>query len=316
MGLVETYREVKKSIVALVPRYVHIASPEEKAKLVPPIFGTGFIVGDGLIATNDHVIQKINELPQPPETPKDPLPVAAMLFYEIPERGIAHVPLEVLGAFIIKGIKVEGTYYGPARPDLGFLHVKAKGLPAIPINPDATMLQEGVDVATAGFPMGTDLLKAPGWEHQFTPTLQSGIISAILPFPCATPHAFMINIMVQGGASGSPVFLPGDPAVIGILNAGLIDFRRTETNQFYEVPTNISYVVPGHLLAHVLEKIKNDPNFVLPPDTKSLQDILDTAEFVVSNDKRHDKPTARPLIVGYGVEGEVIEEPPPGVQEW
>ena len=77
----------------------------------------------------------------------------------------------------------------PAGPDLAFVPVKARGLPAVALDgPEA--IDEGTEVATAGFPMGTDALMAPGWIHQVTPTLQRGIISAVLPFPCPTPHAY------------------------------------------------------------------------------------------------------------------------------
>lgn len=282
MDLVETYRRVKKSIVGVIPRHVPVKSPEEKFKFTPPIFGTGVIVEDGVIATNDHVIREIARLPKPPDSPEDQLPVAVILFHEIPGKGVAQVPLEVRGIVVVRDIEIEGAYYGPSRLDIGFLHVKAKGLPTLPINPDARVLQEGTEIATAGFPMGTQLLRAPGWDHQFVPTLQRGIISAILPFPCASPHAFMVNVMVQGGASGSPVFLTNDPAVIGILYGSLIDSKKTKENELYEVPTNISYVVPGHFLAHVVEKIRKDPNVKLLPDTKSLQEILDAAKFVTN----------------------------------
>src|SRR5260370_8790405 len=90
-------------------------------------------------------------------------------------------------------------------------------------------------------------LTAPGWIHQVTPTLQRGIISAVLPFTCTTPHAYAINVMVQGGASGSPVFLSESGEVIGVLYAGLNDPRVTLlTPDLYTVPTNIRYVVPSH----------------------------------------------------------------------
>jgi hypothetical protein len=47
------------------------------------------------------------------------------------------------------------------------------------------------------------------------PPLQAGIISATLPFPGTRPHGYLINVMIQGGASGSPVFLSDSGTVIG-----------------------------------------------------------------------------------------------------
>ena len=63
--------------------------------------------------------------------------------------------------------------------------------------------------------------------HQFGPFLQKGIISAILPTRCDSPHAFVINLASMGGASGSPVFLAESGHVIGLVNSGLVEPRPT-----------------------------------------------------------------------------------------
>jgi hypothetical protein len=82
------------------------------------------------------------------------------------------IPLEILGAIGLRQVIPPGAaYYGPPQgPDLAFIHVKATGLPAVRLH-DLRGIEEGVEVATAGFPMGTDALTAPGWVHQMTPTL-------------------------------------------------------------------------------------------------------------------------------------------------
>lgn len=187
-----------------------------------------------------------------------------------------NIPLEVIGAFKIGKYKPGQTYYGPKIPDIGFLHVKAKGLPALKINDNRKILCEGLEIATAGFPMGTDALRAPGWLHQITPTLQKGIVSAVLPFRCASAHGFSINIMTQGGASGSPVFLPETGEVIGVLYGGLNDYSLTKNKDIYAMPTNISYVVPSHFISKSLALIIEDPRFTLPPNIKTLQEMLDS----------------------------------------
>jgi len=70
----------------------------------------------------------------------------------------------------------------------------------------------GREIGTAGFPMGTDALVffAEGESlprlRQVSTTLRRGIIASLLPYDFPNPHGFTIDVMTQGGASGSPVF--------------------------------------------------------------------------------------------------------------
>lgn len=172
------------------------------------------------------------------------------------------------------------AYYGPRKgPDLAFVQVKARGLPSVQID-TRSVIDEGTEIATAGFPMGTDALMAPGWIHQLTPTLQRGIVSAVLPFPCPTPHAYSVNVMAQGGASGSPVFLCETGAVVGVLYAGLNDYALTLRNKdLHRVPTNISYVVPSHYLMKSLEGFLKMEDMQQPSDAKTIDEMLKDAQF-------------------------------------
>ena len=296
MSLTKTYNNIKKSIVAFVPKYIPIKENESPPEF-PPIFGTGFVVReDGLIATNDHVVKSIGKLWKPPDLPKNDWGIEAILF-NLTEKGSLEVSLKVLGVFQI-GQFIPGTvYYGPKIPDIAFIRVKAKGLPTLEID-NSTRLEEGLEVATAGYPMGTDALMAPGYLHQVTPTLQKGIISAILPFFCPTPHAFTINIMTQGGASGSPVFIPDTGKVIGILYAGLNDFTRTVVQKdIYKMPTCISYVVPSHFLINSLKNIEDNPQVKLPKDTKSIDELIKSTKVVdrYKEGKKYQIKKVKPL---------------------
>ena len=294
MKLEETYQKIKPAIVAFVPKFHPVFDSNEPLPEFPPIFGTGFIVAEGLVVTNDHVVKEINKLPKPKDCPPDLWPVNCLLLHFIPNKGVAEIHIDVLGVFGIQKMDPGKIYYGPPKPDIAFVHIKMRDLPLAKVRYEKDKVKEGHEVATAGFPMGTDTLMAPGYLHQLTPTLQRGIISAVLPFECDTPHALMINIMTQGGASGSPVFFPDSEEIIGVLYAGLNDIKRTmlilpkdkkerdpSTHfHFYRLPTNASYVVPSHYIERMLDNILKDNKIKLPEDTPSLNDILKNAQFI------------------------------------
>jgi hypothetical protein len=275
MSISSSYKLVKKSIVAFVAKYVPVE--DGGPPLYPPIVGTGFVVReDGVIATNNHVIKAFSRF-APPHLPKGGWPVRCVMLVPL-DIGMVELPLEVIGAIGLRQVIPQGAaYYGPRDgPDLAFVHVKARGLPVVTLS-GGGIIEEGTEIATAGFPMGSDALTAPGWIHQMTPTLQRGIISAVLPFPCPTPHAYAINVMAQGGASGSPVFLSDSGEVLGVLYAGLNDISCTlRDKDIYTVPTNISHVVPSHYIRGALEGL---PQLETAPDARTIEEMLHNAQF-------------------------------------
>lgn len=307
MTLSESFGMVRPSIVAFMPVVVPRRAPNEQDDMFP-IIGTGVIVGDGLVVTNAHVIDALIKLPRPPNFPRDKFPFVAVLFHRVQPgdnpaitvESVAEVSLEVIGVFRVEGLipRGAGFYYGPEKPDFNIVRVKARGLPRIELEPNVDKLIEGVEVGTIGYPMGIDALKAPGWFHQFGPFLQRGIVSAILPTRCKAPHAFVINLLSMGGASGSPVFLADSGRVIGILNAGLIETRPTysvaedklQTSGFTQAPTNFTYVVPAYYIANTLREISTNPQFVLPPDTPELTEIIKRSQAQVRKGSGQIKP--------------------------
>jgi hypothetical protein len=298
MDLAESYDKIKPTIVAFTPKFHPVYGQDEQLPEFLPIFGTGFIIDDGIIVTNDHVVKAIPKLPKPKDFPPDLWPVHCMLWHFIPEKGLATIFLEVLGVFSISHMEHGKIYYGPIKPDVSFIHVKMKNLPKANVKYDLKEIKEGREIAVAGFPMGTETLMAPGYLHQLTPTLQKGIISAVLPFQCKTPHALMINIMAQGGSSGSPVFLPETGDVIGVLYGSLEEKRKTKSelpqkhrreielietsfhSHIFTSPTTISYVVPAHYIEKMLPAIKADANLKFPKDTLTLDEYISRANHI------------------------------------
>ncbi len=275
MSLSETYEKVKPSIVAFTQKYSIVTDPEtvtEAQLSFPPIVGTGFIVDEnGVIATNDHVAAELNKTIDLPPIPKGECIYQATIF-RITDKGLVQIPLDILQTYQPRGFKTGKAYLGPKKPDIAFVVAKAKGLPTLELH--ASELQEGIEVASAGYPMGTDALVAPGWLHQITPTLQKGIVSAVLPYQQAFPHAYAVNIMIQGGGSGSPVFLPHNGKVIGIIHGSLQDYNIDKEEGVYKIPTNISYATPSYHISNFFKEVKAQGGFELPKDTQTLDDLL------------------------------------------
>ena len=283
MSLSKTYEKVKPSIVAFTAKYSIVINTENlnEAQLsFPPIIGTGFIINkNGVIVTNDHVANALKTTISFPTIPKGECNFQATIF-KVTDKGLVQISLDILKIYQPEGFKTNRIYYGPDKPDIAFVLVKAKDLPALEL--DISELQEGIEVASAGYPMGREALVAPGWLHQITPTLQRGIISAILPYQQAFPHAYAVNIMVQGGASGSPVFLPENGKVVGIINSSLEDFAKSGQQDIYKIPTNISYAIPSYHIFNFFKEVEAKYGFELPKDTETLNDLFaNTKEEVV-----------------------------------
>jgi len=140
-----------------------------------------------------------------------------------------------------------GSFYGEEKPDFGFAWIDLQGLTALEICGDSNVIEVGLDVATVGFPMGHVPLTPYRTEKasQICAFARRGTISSVLPCACADPHGFSVDILSEGGASGSPIFRVYDPRPIGILHAG-----------YNGAP--ITYGVPGHLLREGLKVVLND----------------------------------------------------------
>ena len=186
----------------------------------------------------------------------------------------------VMQTCIIKSFNNGGFYFGPDRPDLALLAVDMRGLAKYALALNTDIRQEGEMVATAGFPMGPSLLYLEGNQlDHLAPTLQSGIISAVLPFPDTHAHGYLANIMVQCGASGSPVFLPETGEVIGAIHSKRMDHSELSLDLpepiTVPVPINFSHVVPSHYLKDMIEKSTDKLMPFVTNSAPSIDEVLD-----------------------------------------
>ncbi len=269
----QAYRAVRPSIVGLGRR--------DDPKFL--IFGTGFISHDtGWIITNSHVLKPLlieteNKIgvrndsaaflfaqTEPPDgfvgltgmmvvnlqqiaLPKDGGPVPAS--QEPPREVRARPPRQIIPQ---------------EPPDVAACKINASDcLPKfLPLRPAAIRHSRSVEVGTPvgilGFPQGLTfpILFDSQADLQLTPLLQTGVISGILPFQgLPKPNSFVLDILVNPGSSGSPLFL-SDGTVVGVVYARRghfsplvhIDKDRQQLesgeNGVY-VPTSLGLAVPS-----------------------------------------------------------------------
>lgn len=242
MKLEDVFTQIRPSVVAFCSKLAK--GRNGGPPLIAPIIGTGFVVHEaGVIATNRHVAEAMLDLPKHPET--GGLLAFALVFADIePEEGglgMAAQFLEIIQLQMISDFSTSNEYfYGEKLPDVAFAQLAVRGLSPVTLATAEWSIRVGMEVATAGFPLGEDPLVVNGIVGQGTPLLRRGIVSAVNPFPCPHPDAFTIDVMSQGGASGSPIFRSDLNEVVGILYGGFPG-------------TNITLAVPALIVSEALK---------------------------------------------------------------
>jgi hypothetical protein len=260
MDLTETFQAVAPGVVAFAQ--TRVLAPAGSPPLSPLIFATGFVVDPvGIVATNRHVIEAFAKMPPDPKTGK-PAVAAIFFHYGRTDQGkdyVRWIPIELKYYTTLENFKSDGQWYGEAVPDIGFAQLMLKDLPALKLATKDNYVRIGMPVATAGFPMGDVPLTMMQRLNQMTPFLRRGIVSSVFPFPVAQPHGFTIDIIQQGGSSGSPIFYVDRPEVVGMMSSSLPDSEYVEQDGKmveHVQNTNISICVTAGSISHALATFK------------------------------------------------------------
>jgi hypothetical protein len=273
--LTDLYNSASPCVVAFINKMQK--SPAGQPPLFPGIFGTGFLANsEGLVLTNRHVVDVIESLPTHPTTGHGTAG-ALLLIFDEERQGCQLLNLPIVGTAALGTFSSNNDWYGQKVPDIGFVQLRVKENPFLELATEDFAIRPGMEISTIGYPMGTVPLTLHEKVSQLSPFIRRGIVSSVYPCPVANPHGFTIDIMQQGGSSGSPIFGPDNRRVVGMMWGGMNDTREAiseTTSLIYTIPTNISLAEPAHIIKDALDEfLKGKPDFKgTLPTLKELRD--------------------------------------------
>ena len=208
----------------------------------PPVIylGTGFAVEDGLtIVTNYHVIHKeLNSKQQ-----------------------------ESLAIFVGHGesaeVRIAAIVAKDPLRDLALLSIEGEPIPTLEVAARGQELREGIDIAFTGFPIGMVL--------GLYPVTHRGFVSAITPMviPANTARdltaarlkrmrtpfdVYQLDATAYPGNSGSPLYLPENGQVIGVINSV---FVKEGKESMLTNPSAITYAIPVRYVRELLHNVNS-----------------------------------------------------------
>ena len=256
MLLTELYDVVGPCVIGFISKTQVL--PAGQQPVFPEIFGTGFLVNDsGLVATNRHVVGVFDQVGRHPQTGEF-AGAALMFMVEADKHGCQMLTIGVKSWGAINSFTSSTEWYGQTVPDIGFVQLEVRETPFLELADEDFYLRPGMEIATIGYPLGTVPLTLHGKISQVGPFIRRGIVSSVYPFATPRPHGFTIDIMQQGGASGSPIFAADNPKVVGMMWGGVNEPRFAQSESaslMYTLNTNISLAEPAHIVRAALERV-------------------------------------------------------------
>lgn len=260
------FRDVVQAIRPAVVGLGILADQRDPLSVV--IMGTGFIVDEqGWIMTNRHIADLFIGERDGVVGVRNAL-ARAVLFIdaagrELPGRGraaggVGATPCPIVGVATPPGAE-DGDLHYDSVPDLAMCRINVAGLarmgvgrvPHIDLG-NSEHVREGDEVGIIGFPLGLTLAQDQRLR-QLTPIAQKGVVAATLPWSgVPNPHAFQLDINVNPGSSGSPLFLAETGEVVGVVFAapvhrGEVMVETAAGRQAVatvDLPTGFGYAVP------------------------------------------------------------------------
>ena len=222
-SLADLYRAANPCILAFVNKMQ--VRPAGEPPLFPEIIGTGFFVNaEGMAITNRHVVDAIEKIPRHPQT-GERMVGALSLLLDPDRNGCEMLSVSIHSTSVLETFSSSDYWYGQKIPDIGFVQLKVRGNQFLELATERFAIHPGMEVSTIGYPMGTLPLTLHEKVNQISPFIRRGIVSSVYPCPVAYPHGFTIDVMQQGGASGSPIFGPDNRRVVGLM-WGIVNDRR------------------------------------------------------------------------------------------